>query len=102
MTTPEREAAVAIFAAGIVTVGDHTMLDLVPGSNWVARPSGATHAKIQALTQNIRYRIDGNEASVTEGFQLAAGSEASVPIPNLGISIVEEAAGAILQYQWYR
>jgi hypothetical protein len=88
------------------TVGAHTRLDVDPAGDWIAKPSEAgaiaTHIKIQALTQNIRYRIDGNQASATVGFQLAAGADTLAPVPNNGISVFEEAAGAIIQYQWMR
>ncbi len=60
----------------------------------------ATHLQMQALTQNIRYTIDGTQASATIGFQLATGTITTIPVPNLGVSVFEEAAGAIVQYQW--
>jgi hypothetical protein len=108
-TSPEREDAQATYPAELQTVGDHTRLDLAAGSsNWIAKPAPgpgnlqATHIQLQALTQNIRYRIDGDEASATVGFQLAAGAISLIPVPNLGISVFEEAAGAIVQYQWVR
>jgi len=68
------------------------------------RPNPEIRAMIQlqALTQNIRYRIDGKEATADTGFQLAAGAISLVPVPNLGISIIEEVAGAIIQYQFVR
>jgi hypothetical protein len=107
-TSPEREAAHATYPAELRTVGNHTRLDLSVGSNWVAKlapgPGNlqATHIQLQALTQNIRYTIDGSEATATHGFQLAAGATSLIPVPNLGISIAEELAGAIVQYQWVR
>lgn len=107
-TSPEREDAQATYPAELRTVGDHTRLDLSDGSNWLAKPAPgpgnlqATHIQLQALTQNVRYRIDGGEASTTVGFQLAAGAISLIPVPNGGISITEELAGAIIQYQWVR
>ena len=107
-TSEERQDAQATYPAGLRTVGDHTSLDLSPGSNWIAKlalgPGNlqATHIQLQALTQNVRYRIDGGEASATVGFQLAKGSISLVPVPNGGISISEETAGAIVQYQFVR
>jgi len=107
--SPEREVAMATYPAELRTVGDHIRLDLATASsNWIAKPTGvnvseqATHIQMQALTQNIRYRIDGGNASATVGFQLAAGAISLIPVPNLGISVYEEAAGAILQYQFVR
>jgi len=107
-TSPEREIAQATYPAELRTVGNHTRLDLSPGSNWIAKTDPdssnlqATHIQLQALTQNIRYRIDNGEASATVGFQLAAGAISLIPVPNRGISVAEEAAGAIVQYQFVR
>lgn len=107
-TSPERETAQATYPADLQTVGDHTMLDVAIGGDFIAKPGPgpgnlqATHIQMQALTQNIRYRIDGKTASATVGFQLAAGTISLIPVPNLGISVFEEAAGAIIQYQFVR
>ena len=107
-TSPERETAKATYPAELRTVGDHMMLDIEPGGNWIEKPAPgpgnlqATHIQIQALNQNVRYRIDGNAATATIGFQLAAGAIALIPVPNDGISIFEEASGAVVQYQWVR
>lgn len=96
------------YAAEWLTVKYHVALDLSPGGNWIAKPKDdpinprATHIKIQALNQNVRYTIDGTMASTTVGFQLTAGSDTLLPVPNEGISVCEEAPGAILQYQWLR
>jgi hypothetical protein len=106
--SPERETAQATYPAELRTVGDHTVLDVAIGGDWIEKPAGvnvsevATHIQLQTLTQNIRYRIDGGEADADTGFQLAAGAISLIPVPNLGISVFEEAAGAIVQYQWVR
>lgn len=106
--SPEREVAQATYPAELRTVGSHTRLDVAVGGDWIAKPAGvniseqATHIQIQALTQNIRYRIDGGQASATVGFQLAVGAISLVPVPNDGVSVFEEAAGAIVQYQFVR
>jgi len=106
--SPEREIAQATYPAELRTVGDHTSLDVAIGGDWIEKPAGvnvseqATHIQLQALTQNIRYRIDGGQASATVGFQLAAGAISLIPVPNGGISIFEETAGATIQYQFVR
>ncbi len=97
-----RETARATYTAEWLTVGNHTRLDVAIGGDFIEKPTDATHLKVQVLTQNIRYTIDGTESSATIGFQLAAGTETTLPVPNLGISVFEEAAGAIIQYQWLR
>jgi hypothetical protein len=107
-TSPERETAQATYPADLQTVGDHTRLDVSPGGDFIDKPAPgpgnlqATHVQMQALTQNIRYRIDDNLATATIGFQLAAGAISLIPVPNNGISVFEEAAGAIIQYQFVR
>ena len=89
-----------------LTIGNHTRLDVAIGGDWIAKPSSAagnieaTHIMLQATDQAIRYRIDGGQASATVGFQLAAGAIVTVAVPNNGVSVFEEAAGAIVQYQW--
>lgn len=106
--SPEREVAQATYPAELRTVGAHTALTLAAAGNWIAKPAGvniseqATHIKIQALTQNIRYRIDGGVASATVGFRLTANTDSLVPVPNGGISVFPESAGAIAQYQFVR
>jgi len=106
--SPERETAQATYPAEFRTVGAHVSLDISLGGDWITKPAGvnvseqATHIQLQALTQNIRYRIDGGTASATVGFQLAAGAISLIPVPNAGISVFEEAAGAIIQYQFVR
>ena len=102
-TSRERETAKATFPADMQTVGDHLNGTVASPSQWLAKPSGATHIKLQALNQdNIRYRIDTGEASATVGFQLSSGSDALIPVPNTGISIASEAGSATYQAQWLR
>lgn len=96
------------YSAEWLTVKNHVSLDLAPGGNWIAKPLDsplnprATHIKIQAFNYNVRYTIDGTPATATVGFQLSAGAETLLPVPNEGISVCEENPGAILQYQWLR
>lgn len=106
--SPEREVAKATYPAELRTVGNHTRLNVDPTGNWITKPAGvnvseqATHIQLQALTQNIRYTIDGSQATATHGFQLAAGTISLIPVPNGGVSVFEETAGAIVQYQFVR
>lgn len=103
----ERLTARATYTAPWLTVGDHQRLDVAVGGDFIEKVAASgvlpTHIKIQALTQNVRYRIDGSgQASATIGFQLVAGAETTLPVPNNGVSIFEEVAGAVVQYQWLR
>lgn len=102
--SPERATAQATYEAGIMIVGTHQNIDIrnIPGTEFLIKPALATHIKIQALTQNIRFITDGvTEASTILGFQLAAGAEVSVTVPGNGISISAEANGASVEYMWF-
>jgi hypothetical protein len=68
----------------------------------ITRPDGANKLLIQALTQNVRYTINGTNPSATLGFQIVA-SDAPVIIPfeaNTEITVIQETAGAEVQFQW--
>lgn len=107
-TSPEREDAKATYPAELRTVNDHSTLTLNSGAEWIVKPGPgpgqlqATHIQLQAIGQNVRYRIDEKEATATTGFQLAAGLIALIPVPNNGISVYPETSGAIIQYQFVR
>lgn len=98
----QREVAIPTYPADLQTVGAHTRLDVAIGGDFITKPDDATHIQMQALTQNLRYTIDDSVATITHGFQLAAGAISLVPVPGLGVSVFEEAAGAIVQYQFVR
>jgi hypothetical protein len=106
--SPEREIAKATYPAELRTVEAHTRLDVSVSGDFILKPAGvnvsevATHIQMQALEQNIRYTIDESQATATHGFQLAAGAISLIPVPNSGVSVFEEAAGAIVQYQFVR
>lgn len=65
-------------------------------------PSTATKLLIQALTQNIRYTLDGTTPTASKGFQIKAGDPAVlIPLGNTtAIKVIEEAATADMQYQF--
>jgi len=65
-------------------------------------PGGETKIIIQALTQNIRYTLDGSTPAATTGFQLLA-TDGPIVIgigKGLTLTVIEEAATADIQYQW--
>jgi len=84
------------------TNGDHTRIALTAGqARTLTKPiQEASHVQLQAEAQTIRYRIDGNAATATVGFTLAAGAITTIPCPNASISVWPVAAGAIIQLQW--
>ena len=65
-------------------------------------PAGATKLLIQALTQNIRFTLDGTTPTATVGFQIVAGDPPLViPLSSVTtITVIEETATADMQYQF--
>jgi type 1 fimbria pilin len=57
---------------------------------------------VQALTQNVRVRLDGSAAAAGVGFQIKAGdAPVTLPVkPAQVVSFIEETATANLQYQF--
>lgn len=55
-----------------------------------------------ALTQSVRYTLDGSAPTPTIGFRITAGNDPVVITfgPNTTIRMVEEVATAVLDYQW--
>lgn len=73
----------------------NTVVELTP-------PVGANKIMFQALTQNIRFTLDGTDPTATLGFQLQAGDPPVILTieSRAAIKVIEEAATADLQYQW--
>ena len=102
----ERVGAKAVYPADLQTVGLH-LNGSVGVSTFLPKATNATHIRLQAITQNLRYKIDSGTdgatpATSTIGFQLAAGAADTIPVPNTGISIAQENDGALYQAQWIR
>jgi len=96
-----------IFTPGlpaVFTVGAHQGPVTVPNTEEVTivKIATATHLQLQTLFQNIRYTIDGSEATIDHGFQLAAGSISTIPVATSSVRVFPEGAGASLQFQWIR
>ncbi len=58
-------------------------------------------AVIQAVTQNVRWRDDGTDASATVGMQLAAGNDILYTGDLSAISFFEETGTAELNVTYY-
>ncbi len=67
-------------------------------------PAGATHALIQVLTQNIRWRDDGTDPIVTVGIQIAAGKERLYATNDLfaAFKMISEVASAEINVAYYK
>lgn len=83
-------------------VGAHSDGATISSATVLTAPTGATKILVQALTQNVRFTLDGTTPTATTGFQIRA-SDPPMLIP-LGtgtvLTVIEEAATADLQYQW--
>lgn len=83
-------------------VGSHYDGTAINASVTLTPPTGATKILIQALTQNVRFTLDGTTPEAAKGFQLAAGDPPTlIPLGNgTVLKVIEEAATADIQYQW--
>jgi hypothetical protein len=85
-----------------IAVGAHNSGLAIASAVTLTIPDGATKLRIQTLTQNVRYRLDGTNPTASAGFQLKAG-DAPLVIAIHGamtIRVIEEAATASMQYQF--
>lgn len=99
----ERQDARAVYNAELQTVGSHLNGTFVNATSvTLTKPSGATHLYLQALTNALRYRIDGVNPTIAFGFQLAAGTLQLIPCPNDDIRVISPAGAGTYEYQWVR
>ena len=81
-------------------VGSHTSNSSLSSAVSITTPVNSSGILAQALTQNIRFTIDGTTPTASLGFQLKAG-DPPVLIPVIGgtvINFIQETATANLQY----
>lgn len=82
-------------------VGAHTSTALGAAAVTDVRPAGATQVILQALTQNVRFRLDGVNPTAAVGFQILAGSPpVIIGVAGADIRYIRELAGAVLERQW--
>ena len=83
-------------------VGAHSGGVNIASAVTLTRPAGASGIIMQAITQNIRFTLDGSTPTATLGFQLNCNSwgPLMVAVPGTSIKVIQEAATASLQYQW--
>lgn len=89
----------------VARVGAHTHLTgagTLDAGQTLAAPAGARSILLQALTQNVRYTLDGSAPGANNGFRLTAGNDPVVlPIgATETLKVISETAGAVLEYQW--
>jgi len=84
-------------------VGSHSSGATISSATTITIPSGARYILIQTLTQNVRYTLDGTIPTASLGFQLKAGDPPVAVWCETGVTlnVIQEAATASLQYQFY-
>lgn len=82
-------------------VGSHTAQTDLSSDKTLTVPAGADGILVQAITQNVRVKLDGTAATASAGFQVRAGDPPTLFILAAGktIHVIEEAATASLQSQ---
>lgn len=90
-----------ITIAPYLPVGAHTVNSTLSAVVNITVAQNSNGLLVQALTQNIRFTLDGTLPTATVGFQLKAGdSPLLIPlIPGAVLRFIEETASATLQYQ---
>ena len=87
---------------GFNPIGAHSDGADVSSAATLTPPTGATKIMMQALTQNVRFTLDGTTPTASAGFQLKAADPPLVIFLRNAttIKVIEESATADLQYQW--
>ncbi len=82
--------------------GSHSSGADISGAVILVRPAGATQIMMQALTQNVRFTLDGTNPTTGLGFQIKAGDPPMIiPVGSSAtLKVVQETATASLQFQW--
>lgn len=85
-------------------VGNHTSNSSISSATVITVPANANGVLLQALTQNVRAKFDGNDPSASDGFQIKADDPASLYPVGEGKSfkVIQETATANIQYQFVR
>ena len=83
-------------------VGAHNSGATISSATEITIPSGARYVRIQTLTQNVRYTLDGTDPTASSGFQLKAGDPPITLYVETGVTlkVIQETSGAVLQYQF--
>lgn len=63
-------------------------------------PDDATKCLVQAITQNVRFTLDGTNPTSSAGFRITAGDPPMVMPVTDNVKFIEETSGAVLQLQW--
>lgn len=85
-------------------IGSHATYSNLSSDQQIGIPAGADGVILQAISQNVRVRLDGAAATASIGFQLRAGDPPQLfPFKSNSIlHVIQEAATATLQVQAVR
>lgn len=83
-------------------VGSHTQNNTMSSAVSITVPDTAGLMMVSAITQNVRFTLDGTTPTATKGFQIKAGEPfLLVPVePGSTVKVIEETATAVLDYQF--
>lgn len=76
----------------------------ISGATSISVPEKATLVLIQAITKNVRVTLDNGSTDPTasKGFQVSAGTAQYLPCGGMtAIKVIEEAATATVEYQFF-
>lgn len=99
----EKEGRTPIVLAPFNPIGSHGSQTVNSSAVFSPEiPDDADLVLVQALTQNIRFTLDGTNPTTSSGFQITAGSDVLViPIgADSEIKFIAESNGAKLEYQF--
>lgn len=64
-------------------------------------PLNCSEVLVQAITQNIRYTLDGTNPTAASGYRLTAGNDPLlIPATGVTLKFISETVGAILQIEY--
>jgi hypothetical protein len=90
-----------MFNYNFTCVGGHSSSATLSSAFTITVPATANKIIMEAVTQNIRFTLDGTTPTATLGFRVIAGTgPLMVPVvPAQTVKVIEETASAVLQYQ---
>jgi hypothetical protein len=86
-------------------VGAHTENNSLASVVTLALPAALADGgqiMLQCFTQNVRFTLDGTTPDADTGFRITAARDPIIVWidPAASLKLIEEAATAVLQYQW--
>lgn len=85
-----------------IPIGPHYSNSSLSSAVALSKISNSRYLIVQALTQNVRFTLDGTTPTASLGFRLTAGDPPTIiDMERIGqIKFIEETASASIQYQW--